>query len=305
MTVEPDSSPAPDARSDPLAARQTVDAGGLRWRVLRAGHGPPLLLLHGSGATVHSWDGLVPLLARHFAVFAADLPGHGGTAMPERSRMSLPGVAELVGELLRELGVDPVLAVGHSAGAAIAARMTIDGTIRPRALVGLNPALAAMDAPVPPLLAPLVNRIARSFFVARVVARFAAQPGRVESTLRRTGSEVSGPILEEYRRYASDPGHVNGVLTMMAGWDIAPLVRDLPRLSVPLLLILGEGDRWIAADGIDRVTRGMDGVRRVVVPGTGHLTHEEQPEAVFREILALAERVGAVDTRRNPGNRDP
>jgi magnesium chelatase accessory protein len=280
------------SRTGPPAEVHRVYAGGLRWRVLRTGSGPDLLLLHGSGATIHSWAPIAPLLARHFTLTAADLPGHGGTERPTSERMSLPGVAGLISALVRELGIDPQLAVGHSAGAAVATRMTLDGAIRPRALVGLNPALAAMDAPVPGLLAPVVNRIARSHFVARVVARFAAQPGRVESTLRRTGSAVPAATLEEYRRYAADPGHVNAVLTMMSHWDLKPLVRDLPALAVPLLLVLGEGDRWIAAGSLDRATRNVPQLRKIVVPGTGHLTHEENPDAVCREILDLAREVG-------------
>jgi magnesium chelatase accessory protein len=294
MTPERDSHLSDFHSAAPTGAEH-CSAGGVRWRVLRAGTGPTLLLLHGSGATIHSWSRLVPLLSPHFTLLAVDLPGHGETGLPETSRMTLPGVASLVSDLLRELGFDPQLAVGHSAGAAIAARMILDGAIRPRALVGLNPALAAMDAPVPGLLAPIVNRMARSRFVSRVVARFAAQPGRVESTLRATGSRVPESLLQEYRRYASDPGHVNGVLTMMSRWDLKPLVRDLPRLDVPLLLILGEGDRWIAADSLESVTRSVRGARRVVVPGTGHLTHEEDPAAVLGEILSLAREVGVLE----------
>jgi magnesium chelatase accessory protein len=290
--------------STPPVREQSVAAGGLRWRVLRAGRGPEVLLLHGSGATIHSWAGILPLLARHFSVVAADLPGHGETGMPDAARLALPGVAGLVTALVRELRVDPMLAIGHSAGAAIAARMTLDGAIHPRGLVGLNPALAAMDAPVPAVLAPLVNRIARSRFVARVVANFAAQPGRVESTLRATGSVVPPDHLEAYRRYAANPDHVNAVLTMMSHWDLAPLVRDLPRLPVPLLLILGDGDRWIAPGPLDAVTRDVPQLLRVVVPGSGHLTHEERPFETFREIMNLARMVGAVSREEERGTRE-
>jgi magnesium chelatase accessory protein len=293
--MKPDTILDDPAGRAPEIREETVRAGGLTWRILRAGRGPELLLLHGSGATLRSWSGLAPLLARHFSLLAVDLPGHGETEFPEPSRLSLPGVAALVSALLRELRFEPRLAVGHSAGAAVAARLTLDGEIRPRALVGLNPALAAMDAPVPPLLAPVVNRIARSRFVARVVANFAAQPGRVESTLRGTGAgEIPEANLAEYRRYAADPGHVNAVLTMMSNWDLGPLARDLPRLPVPLLLVLGDGDRWIAAGSLDQVVRDVPQVERVIVPGTGHLSHEERPEAVYRHVLALARQVGLV-----------
>src|SRR5206468_2126887 len=57
------------------AASLAVEAGGLRWHVQRAGHGPVLLLLHGTGAATHTWRDLLPLLATDFTVVAPDLPG--------------------------------------------------------------------------------------------------------------------------------------------------------------------------------------------------------------------------------------
>ena len=51
--------------------------GGLRWHVQQMGEGPPILLIHGTGASTHSWRDLAPLLAERFTVIAADLPGHG------------------------------------------------------------------------------------------------------------------------------------------------------------------------------------------------------------------------------------
>ena len=105
------------------AASSFVEAGGLRWHVQQAGTGPTLLLLHGTGAATHSWRGLFPLLAQHFAVIAPDLPGHGFTTAPLPAAHSLPSFAALIAALLAKLEAQPALVVGHSAGAAIAARM--------------------------------------------------------------------------------------------------------------------------------------------------------------------------------------
>ena len=107
-----------------------VEAAGIRWHVQRMGEGPPLLLIHGTGAATHSWRGLLPLLAQHFSVIAPDLPGHGFTQSPPAHRLSLPGMAADIGALLRKLEVRPEIAVGHSAGAAILARMCLAGRMR-------------------------------------------------------------------------------------------------------------------------------------------------------------------------------
>ena len=85
MTPTPASAPAwADLR--PLwpnrESSRFVDCDGLRWHVQRAGRGPDLLLLHGTGSATHSWAGLLPRLATRFRVIAPDLPGHGFTPAP-------------------------------------------------------------------------------------------------------------------------------------------------------------------------------------------------------------------------------
>ncbi len=115
------------------AASRFVEAGGLSWHVQEMGQGPTLLLLHGTGASTHSWRDLLPLLARDFHVVAPDLPGHGFTEAPERDRLSLPAMARSLAALLGKLGVEPEGVVGHSAGAAIAMQMVLTGAVAPPA----------------------------------------------------------------------------------------------------------------------------------------------------------------------------
>lgn len=268
------------------AASRFVEAGGVRWHVQLCGAGPVVLLLHGSGASTHSWERLMPALSRRFTVVAPDLPGHAFSSTPSAARMSMPAVAESAAALLRTLGVRPALAVGHSAGAAIAARMVIDGLISPRALVGLNPALAAMDPPGG-VLRPLVTAIACSGVTARLVARF-AMAAAVGVTLESTGSRLDPRATELYCRLAASPAHINGVMTMFSQWEVAPLVRDFPRLRVPVTLVFGHGDRWIVRDEVEDATAAIPDVRFTTVPGTGHLSHEERPDAVLRIILDAA-----------------
>jgi magnesium chelatase accessory protein len=288
--------------SEPGSA-ETLEVDGLHWRVRRVGDGPTVLLLHGTGATGASWRELTSYLSADFHVIAPDLPGHGGTELPAAARMSLPGVADSVAGLIRHLGATPTIVAGHSAGAAIGARLTLDGHLRPRLLVGINPALAAMDRGPPRVLAPLVNRIATSAFTTRFLARLASQPGRVERVLQASGTRLDARSVEAYRGVASDPRHVAGAMTMMARWDLRPLLADLPRLDVPLLLLLGEADRWIDRGAVERACRDVRDLRLEVVPGTGHISHEERPDHVHLRILEAARAAGiTVRDERRPGN---
>jgi magnesium chelatase accessory protein len=110
-------------------ASRFVEAGGLNWHVQVMGQGPDLLLLHGTGGATHSWRDLAPLLAQHFRVVAPDLPGHGFTMARRAPDLSLPGMAASIAALIGRLGLKPEVVVGHSAGAAILARLCLDSAI--------------------------------------------------------------------------------------------------------------------------------------------------------------------------------
>lgn len=109
---------------------QFVAAGGVRWHVQCMGSGPTLV--HGTGAATHSWRDLAPLLATPFILVLPDLPGHGFSRGPGGRVLSLPGMAAALAALLERLHTAPDLVLGHSAGAAILARMCLDRRISPR-----------------------------------------------------------------------------------------------------------------------------------------------------------------------------
>lgn len=293
MTQKPDWRTDGDRWPNREASR-FVRAAGLRWKVQRLGGGPVALLLHGTGAATHSWAALAPLLAARFTVVAPDLPGHGFTDTPPAGRLSLPGMAGDLAELLRLLDLRPALVVGHSAGAAIGARMTLDGSIDPTALVGINPALLAFDSAVPDWLLPLFLRAARTDLAARLVAGLASRPGWLDSTLRASGSAVPAASREMYRRLATRPGHVRAVLTMLSNWDLEPLTAALPRLERPFVLLAGEADRWIPPADVERAAALLPRGTVVPLPGCGHLAHEERPRDVARIVLAVAREQGVV-----------
>jgi magnesium chelatase accessory protein len=267
-------------------ASRFVEAGGLRWHVQQAGAGEPLLLLHGTGASTHSWRGLLPLLAGRHAVIAPDLPGHAFTATPTASaQRTLPGVARLVSALLGELGAQPAAVVGHSAGAAIALRMVLDGLIAPRAIVSLNGALQPWDGLPALLFAPIARLLSAGGVVPHLFTRRARDPAAVRRLVDGTGSTLDDEGVRHYARLTRDPDHVAGALAMMAHWDLRPLVRDLPRLRVPLALVVGSADRTVPPAQSRRLATQLPQAELIELPGLGHLAHEEAPGEVAQIVL--------------------
>ncbi|CAH0276624.1 alpha/beta fold hydrolase BchO [Roseomonas sp. CECT 9278] len=260
-------------------------AGGIDWHVQVAGQGPVVLLLHGTAAATHSWRDVLPLLAAHATVVAPDLPGHGFTGMPADPGLTLPGMARLVDALIDALGVAPVLVAGHSAGAAVALRMALDGRIAPLAVVSLNGALTPLGEEHAAFFTRAARLLVGLPFVPRLFAWRAANRAVAERLLRDTGSRIDARGVDLYARLFRRAGHLSGALRMMANWDLRPLLRDLPRLRAELLLVVGANDRTIAPAKARRIIEILPRARIATLPGLGHLAHEERPDMVADMLL--------------------
>ncbi len=270
-----------DGRDWPnAAASRFVEAGGVRWHVQCAGdpRRPVLLLLHGTGASTHSWRDLLPALAAHVRVIAPDLPGHGFSGWPEdRVSFTLPGMARAVTALLHALDEHPRLVAGHSAGGAVAVQMCLDGLITPRILVGLNAALTPLPGMAGAVFSPMARTLVLNPLVPRFFAWTAGWPGMLERLIDGTGSAVDPRGRELYARLVRSQGHVAAALAMMAGWDLAALWRRLPELKTPLHLIVGDRDRTLPPDLAWQAAGRVRGTRVTTLSGLGHLAHEEEP----------------------------
>lgn len=269
-------------------ASRFVDAGGLSWHVQIMGQGPTMLLLHGAGASTHSWRDLMPALARDFHVIAPDLPGQGFTSPPSGDGYSLHGMARSVAALLSSLHATPQWIVGHSAGCAIAVRMALDGLASPRAIIGVNGALLPFHG-VGALFSGLAKLLAINPFFPRLFAHQARSPRVVARLLDDTGSRIDAHGAEIYRRLAQNPGHVAGTLRMMAHWDLDALRRDLPRLRTKLYLLTGMKDGTVDPERAHDVRKLAPQAEIIAFPGLGHLAHEERPDFFAAHIRQIVE----------------
>jgi magnesium chelatase accessory protein len=269
-------------------ASRFVTAGGLRWHVQVVGQGPDLLLVHGTAAATHSWRGLLPILATRFRVIVPDLPGHGFTDLPPAQRLSLPSMAHALGALLQALEARPVMAVGHSAGAAVVLRLALDGRIDPQAVVSLNGALLPLGERHAAFFTKAARMLVGLPFVPNLLAWRASNRDVAERLLRDTGSRIDAHGVDLYARLFRHSSHVAAALGMMANWDLLPLLHDLPRLRPPLILVVGGADRTIPPAQAERIRARLPAARIVTLPGLGHLAHEERPAEVAQLLCDIA-----------------
>jgi magnesium chelatase accessory protein len=269
-----------------------VDAAGIHWHVQQwpapQPDAPHLLLLHGTGASSHSWAGLAPLLAEGFGLLSLDLPGHGfsSAAQPGGDGASLPGMARGVQALLAAVNFTPQNVVGHSAGAAIALRMVLDG-LKVQSVIGINAALLPLPGLAGSLFSPAAKLLALNPLVPHLFSWHAQSRSALQRLIASTGSRLDAAGTALYRQLVTNPGHVAGALAMMARWDLPGLARELPQLQTPLHLIVGAQDATVPPADAQRVQAMMQGCKVTTLPGLGHLAHEEDPPTVAKLVSGL------------------
>ena len=266
-----------------------VRAGGMRWHLQQQGGGPVMLLIHGTGASTHSWRKVMPLLAQahRYTVLAVDLPGHGFTDSVPHAGMSITGMSERLAALLRELDVDVQYCVGHSAGAVILCRMALDGVIAPRVVISENGAFVPWAGAAGKLFAPIARLMASGSLVPRLLSLSARNPANVARMIEGTGSRLDAEGIELFTRLVREPRHVAGALAMMANWDLYGFARDLPGLKTPLALIVAACDRAVPPRQAEWVKQRVVTAEIHPLAGLGHLAHEEDPQRVVSEIAAI------------------
>lgn len=262
-----------------------LTAGGVGWHVQISGSGPVALLLHGTGASTHSWRQLVPELSTRFTLVVPDLPGHAFSQMLRSSDLSLAGMAAAVSALLAALNVRPDIVVGHSAGAAIGIQLARDGLAAPRGIVSINGALRPLSGFASRFFPPIARLLALLPIVPNMFAWRARDAAVIEDLLRQTGSTIPDEDRARYQLLATTPNHVAAALSMMANWDLGSLEKDLARLAMPVLLVAGTRDGMVPASDAAVVARRIGRSEVVRLKGLGHLAHEEQPGRLASLIL--------------------
>ena len=268
----------------PLAhASRFVRCGPHLWHVQDLGDptNPVLLLLHGAGASGHSWAGLAPLLADRYRVVSVDLPGHGFTKRGGMRRARLQAVAADLQDLLAAEDLRPSLIIGHSAGVAVALELTRH--IKVAGVVGLNGALSEFQGVAGWLFPALAKLLSLNPLTALIFAKTATL-ANVGAMIRATGSDLAPDLLAPYYRLVRDRAHVDGALTMMAEWDLRPLVAHMPKITVPVLLLAGTADGAVSPDTSALAAKRLPRARVQMLPNRGHLMHEEDPHAIHALI---------------------
>jgi len=242
---------------------------------------PPLLLIHGSGASGASWSPMVGALAGHHHVIRVDLPGCGQSP-PARS-YDVPEQAGRVAVLLDDLGLRHIAVAGHSSGGYVATalaerRPDLVGSL---ALISTGPSLdalrpqpfilrALLAPPLGPLLWPVRSDGMIRKGISATTARPVNIPGDAVADLKNITYRTFRKVLRRNGAYVAERS----------------VPERLARLDVPVLVIFGAADPRYEPSSAHQY-EAVPNARVEMLPGVGHVPILEAPEATSELLLGF------------------
>jgi pimeloyl-ACP methyl ester carboxylesterase len=251
-----------------------------------AGDELPILLLHGTSASLHTWDGWVDALAPTRRVIRVDLPGFGLTGPFPHDDYHVTRYVAFVLELLDSLEIQSAIVAGNSFGGQLAWELAATAPERVAALILID----AAGYPMAPETIPIGFRVALIPSLQPVVARLL--PRRmVEASVHDVYGDparVTDELVDRYYELALRAGNRRALgLRLEQAVNREDRATRIATLTQPTLVLWGGKDRLIPPDTAARFAQDIAGSRLVVFDELGHVAHEEDPEATAAAVLAF------------------
>ena len=292
-----------------------LEVDGLAVHYLEKGEGPPVVFLHGNGAMMEDFvlSGLMDRLAENHRVIVIDRPGYGYTERPRNRVWTAAAQARLLRRVVRRLGVQNPIVIGHSWGAVVAMAWALDYERELAGIVLMSgyyyptarrdvPFFAPVGFPIlgdtmrytisPPLARLIAPKIIEASFAPRPVPRRFATGFPLGLSLRPWQLRASG---EES--------------AFMIPWAAAHRSRYRD-LRLPVTIVTGDSDRIVtAARQSMRLHGDIPHSELRVLPGLGHMIHYFAQDEIVDSVAALIERAGrrgsGEPVRPRPAARHP
>lgn len=274
-----------------IATRRVTLRSGLQLRVAESGAAaaPPVLLLHGWGASIYMWRAwFAPLAAAGRRVIAVDLPGHGLSDKPEDDAIyRLAPLMQVVRELLDAEGLERVDVVAQSMAGTIALELALAGDSRIARLSLVNPACFGR---VPLLrLTPLLHSRLIGRLMPYLLTR--GSVARAHRLVYGDPSRITQHDIDQYWAPSQFPAYARALWRLALGfaWGRQPaddMARRLRTLRVPVRVVLGGRDRLVCDSRpyvAGLAAAGATFEARVVETG-GHAVNEELPREVLDRV---------------------
>jgi pimeloyl-ACP methyl ester carboxylesterase len=258
-----------------------LDLEGLRVHYRDEGQGPVLVLLHGSNASLFTWEGWVRELSGRFRVITLDLPGHGLTGPDPKGRYTDTGMAEFLEAFRTQLGLEHFHLAGNSMGGAVAWHYALLHPARVDRLILVDAAGYPRNEPPPlvframaaPVVGELLSLVTPRWVVERNVRAVYADPSR-----------VTEPLVTRYHALLLREGNRTATRERIRLGRDDGMWKRLGELRAPTLILWGAKDTWILSTYGQRFDQDIPDSQLIIYPDLGHVPMEEDPTRTAADV---------------------
>ncbi len=262
----------------------------IKYRQRQQGQAQTLFFIHGFGAGSHYWRDLEEHFSKNFNTIALDLKGFGYSDKPLDGNYRLSDQAALVTSFLEAKDLRQVILVGHSLGGAVALLSALQQPAgRIIGLILVDP--ATYGQPLPDFMKLLRLPVLGLLLPALLPPDL--QVKRMLSMVFAEKTKITPAMIQQYVEYLQMPGAAAAMRETAKEiyWEDLDGVRaKTAALNLPVLIIWGDRDQVLPPDSGRRLQAEIKGAELVLIPGSGHNPHEENPAATVAAMASFLQR---------------
>jgi pimeloyl-ACP methyl ester carboxylesterase len=265
---------------------QFINVDGMQVHYRDEGSGMPIVLLHGSGASLHTWDDWTKELKKNYRVIRLDLPAFGLTGPHPNQDYRIITYSDFLNDFLTKLDIDSMYLAGNSLGGNISWYYASDYPQKVKKLILVDP----IGIPTGREL-PWIFRMAKTPVINSII-RYVSAKYLIEDNLKQVyfdDSKVTSSLIERYYDLTLREGNRTAFIDR-AKTEIKDNSERLINIDIPTQIIWGKDDSWVPVSDGQKYLEKLPNAQLVVIENTGHLPMEESPVEslkAFKEFLEL------------------
>jgi pimeloyl-ACP methyl ester carboxylesterase len=263
----------------------------VHWRDEGCRDCPAIILLHGSSASVQTWEPLVRRLGAQYRVISYDQPGHGLTGPHPRDDYSANGMMEALDAVAKAAGADHFILGGNSMGGWVAWRYALAHPERIDALLLIDAAGAPLRAGETPPPLNLGFRLAKMEVMRPLLEQVTPRSLVKKSILETVADDaiVTEEMVDRYWELLRFPGNRRATALRNDTDREAAMAERLKEIAAPTLILWGDMDTLIWPSAADTFAERIPKAKKVILSGVGHIPMEEAPDATADAIRGFLE----------------
>lgn len=242
---------------------------------------PNLILIHGFGNSLGTWNSLAPKISRSYNVYAIDMIGFGLSEKPIHYQYTNINQASIIESFAEKMNMESFVIGGHSLGGAVAMHVAMNNQ-KTQGLVLFNPGIINTGVPE---FSKYLNLI---FPMSRVSAKQFADRNFRETFLKRSYHNptiVTERVMDRVMLGSQTDDYISGMNSMLSKSYDANEADLMNEVELPTLIVFGIEDRNKSMEEAMQLKNGFKNSRLEIIQNAGHYVHEESPASVSQIMI--------------------